>query len=564
VDSRGDIWVATNHVNDIGLVRWERATGKFHRYAGNGLPSFKQHSATAFREDAAGSLWIGFSHDGGLIRYRRGRFESFTSADGVPKGNINVLFLDHAGRLWIAASEGGLSRIDDLTVDSPRFISYTRAEGLSSNEVWCVTEDRYNRIYFGTGRALDRLDPATGQIKHFTQADGLATGIVQAAHRDRRGALWFVTNRGVSRFDPLPDREPSAPSILISGLQVAGMAQPISELGETTVGPLELRFSRNNLNIDFFALKFGVGEVLKYQYKLEGADADWSQPSEERTVNFASLAPGDYRLLVRAVSSNGLMSQTPASVSFTILRPVWQRWWFLTLAALGLGLTAFAFYRSRVERIVELERMRTRIATDLHDDIGSSLSQIAILSEVSRRRVGHEQSGVGESLAQIANTSRDLVDTMSDIVWAINPRRDRLSDLVQRMREFAGDVFTAREIEFSFRAPSDGQEIRLDADVRRQLYLIFKEAVNNAARHAQCAEAEIEFEVAQDRLLLRVRDNGRGFDPNGDASTGRNGNGLASMRQRARALGGEIEITSQPNQGTAIKLDLPLDRRWSG
>jgi signal transduction histidine kinase len=151
---------------------------------------------------------------------------------------------------------------------------------------------------------------------------------------------------------------------------------------------------------------------------------------------------------------------------------------------------------------------------------------------------------------------------MSDIVWAINPRRDRLSDLVQRMREFAGDVFTAREIEFSFRAPSDGQEVRLEADLRRQLYLIFKEAVNNTARHARCTEAEIEFEIAQDRLLLRVRDNGRGFDPNGDAGKGRNGNGLASMRERARAFGGEIEIVSQPNLGTTIKLNLPLDRRW--
>jgi signal transduction histidine kinase len=498
-----------------------------------------------------------------LVRRRDGRFERFTSADGVPNAAISSLFLDHAKRLWAASSESGLIRIDDPTAERPRFTVYTRAEGLSSNEVWCITEDRFHRIYAGTGRGLDRLDPATRRIEHFTQADGLAGGIVTAAHRDRQGRLWFVTSQGVSRFDPLPAREPSAPAIMISGLRVAGIAQSVSELGETTIRLLKLSSGQNNLSVDFFALNFGVGEVLKYQYRLEGADAGWSQPTQERTVNFASLAPGDYRLLARAVSSNGLTSQTPASVSFTILRPVWQRWWFLALAALGLGLTALAFYRSRVKRIVEHERMRTRIATDLHDDIGSSLSQIAILSEVSRRRVGPEQNGVGESLAQIANTSRDLVDTMSDIVWAINPRRDRLSDLVQRMREFAGDVFTAREIEFSFRAPSDGQEVRLDADVRRQLYLIFKEAVNNAARHAQCAEAEIEFEVAQDRLLLRVRDNGRGFDPNGDASTGRNVNGLASMRERARAIGGKIEITSQPNLGTAIKLDLPLSpSRW--
>jgi signal transduction histidine kinase len=278
-------------------------------------------------------------------------------------------------------------------------------------------------------------------------------------------------------------------------------------------------------------------------------------------VNFANLAPGRYQFLVRAVNADGVASQTPARFSFTILPPFWRRWWFLTLAATLVGLAGYALHRYRVARLIELERMRTRIATDLHDDIGAGLSQIAILSEVSRQRLGKVQNGVNESLARIANTSRDLLDSMSDIVWAINPRRDRVSDLAQRLREFAGDVFTSREIEFSFRTPASGLEIRLDADVRRQLYLIFKEAVNNAARHSRCTQAEIEFEVAQDRLLLDVRDNGRGFDPNGDGATSRNGNGLVSMRERARALGGEIEINSQPNLGTAIKLNLPLGSR---
>jgi signal transduction histidine kinase len=255
------------------------------------------------------------------------------------------------------------------------------------------------------------------------------------------------------------------------------------------------------------------------------------------------------------------MSAEPVAFRFRILPPFWQRWWFLSLSALGVGLMTLAFYRLRVTRIVELERLRTRIATDLHDDIGSSLSQIAILSEVSRLRFGKEQNGVGESLAQIATASRDLVDSMSDIVWAINPRRGLLSDLTRRMREFAVEVFTAREIEFSFRAPSGGPKVRLDADTRRQIYLIFKEAVTNAARHSRCARAEIELNVAHGRLLLRVRDNGRGFDPNGDVNTSRNGNGLANMRERARALGGDIEIISRATLGTTVKLDLPLSPR---
>ncbi len=564
-DARGDLWMEAYGVpaaGPFGLVRWERATGRFHHYANTpGLPSFKDIRPAAFGEDAAGNVWIGFDHNVGLVRYRRGQFEPFPSADGVRTGNIKAIFLDRAKRLWAPTTEGGLIRIDEPTAERPKFTIYTRANGLSSNEVWCITEDRFQRIYLGTGRALDRLDPATGRIEHFTQADGLARGIVTAAHCDRQGRLWFVTNQGLSRLDPLPDREPSAPPILLSGLRVAGIAQPLSELGETTIRSLELSPSQDNVSVDFFSLNFGSGELLQYQYKLEGTGAEWSRPTEERTLNFASLAPGSYRLLVRAVSANGLTSPIPATVSFTIELPLWQRWWFLLLALLGGGLTALAFYRSRLKRVIELERVRTRIATDLHDDIGSSLSQIAILSEVSRQRINGNANGVADMLAQIANTSRNLVDAMSDIVWAINPKRDRLSDLSQRMREFTSDVFTTRDIEFRFSGSADGHNIKLDADVRRQLYLICKEAVNNAARHAQCTEAEVTFAVNDHHLVLVVQDNGQGFDGNGSGNGSGRGNGLDSMRERARLLGGVIEITSQLQQGTTVKLNLPLARR---
>jgi signal transduction histidine kinase/streptogramin lyase len=558
-DSAGNVWVATFY----GLARWDRASQTMHDLANSpNLPSISPTGelARSFGEDRAGNIWIGFST--GVARYCDGRFTFFSASDGLPPGAIESLYSDRAGRLWLASSRGGLIRIDDPAAERPTFKSYTTAQGLSANGAAVITEDLYERIYVATGRGLDQLDPETDRVKHFTTADGLAPGSILAAFRDRTGALWFGTARGLSRFVPAPATPAPPPLILITGLRVGGERRSVSALGETGIALADLAPDRNQLQIDFVALGFAPGEVLRYQYRLEGSDADWGALSAQRTVNYASLAPGRYRFLVRAVNSDGVASSSPATVTFTILRPVWQRWWFVSLAALGVGLTAVAFYRSRVKRIVELERMRTRIATDLHDDIGSSLSQIAILSEVSRQRLGERQNGVGESLAQIANTSRDLVDSMSDIVWAINPRRDRVSDLTQRMREFAGDVFTAREIEFSFHAPAAGLEIKLEADLRRQLYLIFKEAVNNAARHSGCTQAEIEFEVAPDRLLLHVRDNGRSFDPNGDAATSRNGNGLASMCERARALGGEIEINSQPNQGTAIKLNLPLSRRW--
>jgi len=510
--------------------------------------------------DRAGTLWLG-GHEF-IARWMKGKTTILRPTEGLPETSPRSFFQDSRGWVWVGLRYKGVSVAKDPDAESPQFVNYSTEQGLASNTIWSITEDDAGRIYLGAGKGLDQLDPKTGHIRHFNTKDGLAGDLINQCFKDRGGNIWVVTPQGLSMLNPRADRIADyPPPIYLSRAQVAGEDLPLPETGAQRIPDLELPATRNNLLVEYVALSFRGEHRLRYQYKLDGVDGDWSAPTEGRSVNYARLAPGSYQFMARAINQEGVMSAEPVVFRFRILPPLWQRWWFVALAALGVGLTALAFYRSRVKRVVELERVRTRIATDLHDDIGSSLSQIAILSEVSRRRLGEEQNGVGESLAQIANTSRDLVDSMSDIVWAINPRRDRLGDLAQRMREFAGDVFTAREIEFSFRAPAGGLELRLDAGVRRQLYLIFKEAVNNAARHSGCTQAEIEFDVAQDRLLLRVRDNGLGFDSNGDAVTGRNGNGLVSMRERARAMGGEIEIISQPNQGAAVKLILPLGPR---
>jgi signal transduction histidine kinase len=210
--------------------------------------------------------------------------------------------------------------------------------------------------------------------------------------------------------------------------------------------------------------------------------------------------------------------------------------------------------RTREERLIELERVRKRIATDLHDDIGSSLTQISILSEVARQQIGHDNSPVTRPLSMIANASRELIDSMSDIVWAINPQRDHLTDLTQRMRRFASDVLTARNIDFRLSLPDAEQDIPIGANVRREVFLLFKETVNNMVKHSGCSVAEIEFQVEGDFLSLKFRDNGKGFDMTKESD----GHGLMSMRERSRALGGDLEIASQVGQGTTVNVKIPL------
>jgi len=251
------------------------------------------------------------------------------------------------------------------------------------------------------------------------------------------------------------------------------------------------------------------------------------------------------------------MSPDAATFQFRILPPVWQRWWFLSAAVLLISLIAYSVHRQRVARSVELERVRTRIATDLHDDIGANLSLIAMLSEVARGQVRSDDHRLKEWFSTIAATSRDTVDSMSDIVWAVNPKRDHLRDLTRRMRRFADDILGARNISLRFREPDTRLDLKLGADLRREVFLIFKETINNLVRHSQCTEAEVDLQIAHGRLVLRVSDNGRGLgSANADAGTG-----LTSMRGRASRLGGSFEISSPDETGTIITLNIPLDHR---
>ncbi|HVE59775.1 MAG TPA: two-component regulator propeller domain-containing protein [Pyrinomonadaceae bacterium] len=699
-DSSGNVWITTIN-SGATLQRWERQTGKIIRFsADDNLPP--SNGAIAFGEDSENNLWIGF-YFGGLARYRHGKFQFFKAADGIPVGSIRSIYADKSGRLWIASASRGVFRSDDPTAENPKFVNISTAEGLASNQINCVTEDNFGRIYIGTGRGVNRLDPASGNLKLYTQADGLPGSVVSLCRRDSAGALWFVSRNSLVKFVPQTENLLRAPMVFIGSISVNGVTQKISELGAENAGNLSFSSDQKQIKIDFFALGFGAGDRLHYQYKL--GEQDWSAPDEQKSVTF-NLEPGDYRFAVRAVNADGVASENPATVSLTIAPPFYRRWWFILLSAIfvvgvilavertraarlralknafgklsvsenrfrqmneqsPLGIVIFApdgsiravnrayenfwgityeqiknwdFFNdeqlirigvveklrrvfagetvhfppepynprdnnhgiefvekaampwfesfaypvkndagellevilvmedvtdakradeiertAKSDRLRELEQVRRRIAADLHDDIGSSLTQISIFSEVLRQRVDKSNEKVLELLEFIASSSRELVDAMSDIVWAINPNKDFLSELSGKMRRFAADVFTARNIEFTY-AATPIADIALGANLRREVYLIFKESVNNIVKHAECKTVEIELIIENSEIRLILRDDGKGFENNRENG----GHGLFSMNARAVGLGGKLEIVSGKTSGTTVKLTVPL------
>ncbi|HVT60081.1 MAG TPA: two-component regulator propeller domain-containing protein [Thermoanaerobaculia bacterium] len=561
-DQQGDVWIGT--WGPGFLTRWVRKTGQLQRFgAAEGVPAT---APTAFVEDRGRTLWIAFA-SGELGRFRGNRVELLPFAPPVgsrfinPRGQtyaIVSLYLDRRGDLWVATAGAGAQRIEDPTRPTVRLRTFTTADGLSDDRVTCIAEDPRGDLYFGTLKGVDRMDPGTGRFRHYTALDGLPSGIIQPALRDRHGELWFGSTHGLARFLPSAPRAPAPPTVLITALLAGGNTRAVSERGVQRVSQLSLPADHGDIQIEYVGLSFAPGERLRYRYRLEGADRDWNPPTEGRRINYARLAAGSYRFVVRALSAEGGVNAPTASVAFTVRPPLWRRSWIQLLAvAMAAGL-ALSLHRTRVARLVAVARVRGRVAADLHDDLGASLSEIAIQSELLKQRLGNRQDDVANVLAQIADTSRSLIDVVSDTVWAVDPRNDDLQGLATRLRHFASGVLEPKGVRFELESEEGAAAVAVAPEQRRQLYLILKEAVHNIARHAAAGHAHLRLAVRDGDLLAELRDDGRGFDRECADGGEATGNGLRNMRQRARELGGELLIDARPGHGVGLTLRVPL------
>jgi ligand-binding sensor domain-containing protein/two-component sensor histidine kinase len=555
-DSKGGIWASGQSKPGNRLMRWDPLTNKIVVFplplGSSGNPD---ELVSAFAEDRQGNIWMGL-WAGGLYRYDGHSFQYFQKSDGLPGGGVLGLLAEGNG-LWIG-SNGGLGRIENTSEQNPRIEIYNTARGLASSSIFCITSDLQGRIYVGTGRGIDRLEPKTGHIRHFSSANGLAHGGFKSAFRDRSGSLWFATTQGLSKLiptapSPAADRPITPPRVFITDLRIGGESYPVSQIGESHVSQLELKPSGNQLQVDFVGIDYEPGDILRYTYKLEGADSDWSPPRSQHAVNYAALSSGQYHFLVKAVTSDGLESAVPAVIDFTVLPPLWRRWWFEGLAIAFAIMGVFAAHRYRVAQAVSLERIRTTIATDLHDDIGASLSQIAILSEVARVNA----TGDGrEPLERVATLARELVDSMGDIVWSIRSEEHGMESLIRRMREFAIDLLSSQGIDFELSTQIENN-VELSLQARRQVFLIFKECIHNAARHSRCTAVVAELKADREVALL-VEDNGTGLRPDEKASALTGGTGIPNMQKRSQELGGRMQFTSNPGAGCRVAIHFPL------
>jgi ligand-binding sensor domain-containing protein len=544
-DKNGDVWFGTS----TALARLRN--GKFTRYTkADGLAG---NTVRVILEDDDGSLWIGTNE--GLSRWRDGRFTNFTRKEGLSHNDIAALYEDRERTLWIGTEGGGLNRYR-----AGRFTSYTSEHGLFHDTIYGILEDEGGCLWMSCRKGIFRIskkqlgDFASGAIDRvscvsFGKADGLETveciGVAQPAScKSQDGRLWFATAKGLAVVDPNININERKPPVIIEALLAD---KKNIESGRWPFQTLQVPPGRGELEFHYTALSFQAPEKNRFKYQLEGIDPEWVDAGTRRAAYYNNLRPGRYRFRVTACNNDGFWSETGAQLAVVLLPHFWQTWWFQPAMFAILCSLGFGLYRVRAARLRQLERLRLRIAADLHDDIGSNVASIALLSQLGQQSLGMKPTERRE-LTEINRVALQTAHNIREIVWFINPDYDTLDEMISRMKEVAATMLGS--IEYHFDAPTESDQTRLSLEFRRNIFLVFKESLHNIVKHAQASQVEIEVRRVRNQLHLRIQDNGAGFDEIGTHT----GNGLKNLRLRMSQLGGTAEIRSQPDCGTTIQL----------
>jgi signal transduction histidine kinase len=293
---------------------------------------------------------------------------------------------------------------------------------------------------------------------------------------------------------------------------------------------------------------------------LEGVDHSWINAGVSTQAPYTNLSGGEYIFRVRATATPGTWSDKITTIRIRIIPPFWKRWWFFALLTISLAAIAYAVYRYRINELLKRQAIRDKIAQDLHDSVGSTLSSISVYSQVAKIYNEREkQADLKTTLEKISSASSEMISEMSDTVWAINPRNDDMKTILQRMESFARPLLLSQEILFHFNYDDSLLQVTLEMTKRKNFYLIFKEAVNNALKYAGCRNLWVDVKHTAHQLLLTIKDDGKGFDINdAKAAKSLSGNGLQNMQRRAKEMKGSVTIESEPGKGTGIRLHFPI------
>ena len=559
-DGRGTLWFG----GQSGLMR---STGR-RVTAVKTEAGFPGGEVTVMAGGASDELWLGTSQ-GFVLRDADGRLETIGTPGDLSYSSVSGILVTAANQVWVTTLGAGL-----FLYDGERWHRFDRFQGLPDSRLTHVVDDQLGHLWFGSTGGILRASRADllGRAKdadapihwlRMDRSDGLPTrecvgGHHPAGWRFNDGAIWFPTSLGVVRIDPsrtMVNRTP--PSVFLRGVTADGVVKSVSG-GSVSFGP-----GRTRLEFRYHGLNFSSPEKVNYRTRLVGLESIWREVGTQRSTTYESVPPGKYRFEVLAMNGDGLLSPRPAVLELEVKPHFWETAWFFAQAVVAVILLAggvgWLIARSRLKRRISLlkirntrELERARIARDLHDELGASLTEIALLADLGAEQA--EGSAFEKHLDELSNKARTLGLTLDEIVWAVNPREDTLASLLDYLASFATEFLDRAGITLRLNIATGMPDLPLDATVRHSVFLAVREAFNNIVKHSAAQFAWLNVSIAQDILEITVEDDGKGVD---DYALSR-GHGLKNFEVRMQACGGESKVSLREGGGTVVRFLVPV------
>jgi len=531
-------------------------------------------------EDRSGMVWIGSSGDG-LDRYDpdSGEWRHYENDPDDPhslsNNSVETIHEDRNGVLWLG-TRAGLNRFDR---DTETFTQFWVRDGLPHNAIVGILEDGEGNLWLSTGGGLSRFDPRTTTFRNYDARDGLQGDSFwrNAYHQNRNGEMYFGGENGLNTFEPQQITDnPHVPPIVISTFSL------FNQVVRTNLRPneqIELTHKENFVSFDFAALDYNNVEKNQYAYRMEGVDENWVQAGMRRHVDYPDLRPGDYVFRVRGSNNDGVWNEAETSVHISIKPPFWGTWWFRIVVGLVLVGAAFGVYRLRVRSVEarsrelewqveqeieqrmgvedalrrsEMEKAvtaeRSRLARDLHDAVTQTLFSASLIAEVLPRLWAKDPERGRQQLEEVRLLTRGALAEMRSLLLELRPEalaKAKMDDLLHQLgRAMTGRTGVPVSVSADVQCP-------LPAEVKVALYRIAQEALNNASKHAEASHVDVHFQCEDGLATLAITDDGRGFDVD-NIPPGHLGVGI--MRERAAAVGAELEIESEIGRGTEVRV----------
>lgn len=438
------------------------------------------------------------------------------------------------GSIWIASTAGLAKLESDLSLH----MLNEAEDGLPNETYYAVLPDRKGQLWLPSNRGLWCYDPASRSRRGYVQSDGLTIREfnTNAWHQFANGEIWAGGIGGLVAFHPDSLQPvPFQPRVQFTQILVNDLPREGGQPPETTTA-LNLPYSQNTLSFEFVALEFSDPSANQFQYRLVGYDEAWVKSGTRGFARYANLPPGQYVLEVLAANSDGVWLEVPKTMTIHIQAPFWQTWWFYLLCALILAVAVYAWFRYRLQQALKIERMRVQISSDLHDDVGTMLAGLAMQSEALELTAPEKDKS---KLKRISEISRNAMAHMRDTVWAIDARKDKFENLLDRMREHAEETLTPRDIRFDIQVENLSLKQNLTTNTRQNLYLIYKEAITNAAKHSNGDMVMVSLKKIGTGFEMRICDNGNMTEKSYKTT----GLGTSNMQLRAEKLGGTMTIS---------------------